>query len=323
MTYEQLVEFLQHRMSMSHIYQPLLIRCLIDAGGAATIRQLAQSFVCQDESQLRYYEQRIKEMPVRVLSRHGVIERDGQLVTLSVPQLSFVQRAHLRMLCEQRLQEYLQRRGLAVWDYRLLDDPVPDSLRYLALKAGGGRCALCGATKEMGPLDVDHIIPRSRGGRTELANLQVLCAKCNRSKRNQDQTDFRMPSDAQPSEGCPFCGPSVLGRAIEEYRSVFAIADLYPVTDGHHLVVPKRHRIDYFAMTVHERSDADDLLRYLRNKLADADPAISGFNVGANAGEAAGQTVMHAHIHLIPRRSGDNPEPRGGVRAVIPGKVSY
>jgi phosphate starvation-inducible protein PhoH len=73
MTYEQLVDFLEHRMSMSHIYQPLLIRCLVEAGGAATIRQLAQAFVAEDESQLRYYEQRIKEMPMRVLSRHGVI----------------------------------------------------------------------------------------------------------------------------------------------------------------------------------------------------------------------------------------------------------
>jgi diadenosine tetraphosphate (Ap4A) HIT family hydrolase len=226
-------------------------------------------------------------------------------------------------LTEQRLQEYLQRRGLAVWDYRLLDDPVPDSLRYLALRTGGGRCALCGATKETRPLDVDHIIPRSRGGKTELANLQVLCAKCNRSKGNKDQADFRDPIVHTPAEGCPFCGPEILAQAVQEHRSVFAIVDRYPVTPGHHLVIPKRHRVDYFTMTAQERADADDLLRYLSGKLADSDPAIAGFNVGANAGSAAGQTVMHAHIHLIPRRPGDTPDPRGGVRAVIPGKAVY
>jgi len=323
MTYEALVDFIQHRMSMSHIYQPLLIRCLLEAGGAATIRQLAQAFVAEDESQLQYYEQRIKEMPVRVLSRHGVIAREGKLITLSVPHLSFVQRARLRVLCEQRLQEYLQRRGLAVWDYRLLAGPVPDSLRYLALKAGGGRCALCGATKRDRLLDVDHIIPRSRGGRTELANLQVLCVKCNRSKGNRDATDFRPPMVDDVEKGCPFCGPSALGRAVAQHNSVFALTDSHPVSPGHHLVIPKRHCPDYFAMTVRERGDADGLVRYLRNRLVEGDGSIVGFNVGANSGVAAGQTVMHAHIHLIPRREGDHPDPRGGVRAVIPGRASY
>ncbi len=307
MTYEDLVDFLERRMSMSHIYQPLLVRCLLDAGGTATLRQLAQAFVAEDESQLRYYEQRIREMPVRVLSRHGVLAREGQLVTLSVPTLSFVQRAHLRMLCEQRLQEYLRRRGLATWDYRLLDNPVPDSLRYQALKASGGRCALCGVTKEMSPLDVDHIIPRSRGGRTELANLQVLCMKCNRSKGNRDETDFRAAAPEAPQEGCPFCGASLAARAVQDYRSVFAVPDPRPVTPGHHLVLPKRHREDYFAMTAQERADADDLLRYLRGTLLAADSAIAGFTVSTGLGTAADLSVGHARLHLIPRRHGERP----------------
>lgn len=85
----------------------------------------------------------------------------------------------------------------------------------------------------------------------------------------------------------------------------------------------KRKRPDYFAMTAQERNDADDLLRYLRGKLIESDPKIAGFNVGANAGEAAGQTVMHAHVHLIPRRQGDAPDPRGGVRAVIAGRAVW
>jgi nucleoside-diphosphate-sugar epimerase len=77
-------------MRMSHIYQPLLIRALVDAGGVATLRQLAQAFLVQDESQLQYYEKRIKEMPVPVLSRHGVVERDGQLVVLNTKALTVV-----------------------------------------------------------------------------------------------------------------------------------------------------------------------------------------------------------------------------------------
>src|SRR5262249_7778351 len=160
---------------------------LIESGGAATLRQLAQAFVVQDESQLRFYEQRIREMPVPVLLKHGVIEREGDLVRLNTDRLDFVQKARVKMICEQRLQEFVQKRGLGLWDYRLLDtDPVPDSLRYQVLAASGGRCALCGATKKDRPLDVDHIIPRSRGGTNELANLQVLCSPCNRTKGAKD-----------------------------------------------------------------------------------------------------------------------------------------
>jgi len=76
-------------------------------------------------------------------------------------------------------------------------------------------------------------------------------------------------------------------------------------------------------MTESEREDASDLLRVLKKKLEEKDETITGFNIGMNSGESAGQTVMHAHIHLIPRRRGDTPNPRGGLRGVIPEKMSY
>ncbi len=77
MSFDELVDFLEHRMQLSHIYQPLVIRTLVEAGGTATLRQLAQAFVVQDESQQLFYEQRIKSMPLRVLSKHEVVERQG------------------------------------------------------------------------------------------------------------------------------------------------------------------------------------------------------------------------------------------------------
>ena len=133
MTYQELVDFLERKMSMSHVYQPLLVRALVDAGGVATVRQLANVFLVQDESQLLYYEKRIKEMPIKVLKRHEVITTDGQLVSLTAKNLTLEQKAHIRMLCEQKLQSFVQKRGIGIWDYRLLDeDPIPDSLRFLA-----------------------------------------------------------------------------------------------------------------------------------------------------------------------------------------------
>jgi diadenosine tetraphosphate (Ap4A) HIT family hydrolase len=324
MTYQELVDFLEHKMSMSHVYQPLLVRALVDAGGTATVRQLAQAFLVQDESQLLYYEKRIKEMPLKVLRRHEVITSDGQLVSLSAKELTLQQRAHIRMLCEQRLQSFVQKRGIAIWDYRLLDEePIPDSLRFLVLKAADGRCQLCGISAKERPLDVDHIIPRSRGGKTEIANLQTLCSKCNRSKRNQDESDFRSLPHPDADPDCAFCGSDLMSKAVERNGSVFAIVDKYPVTPGHLLVIPLRHTRDWFSMTEGERRDADQLIQVLQARIRAEDKRVGGFNIGSNCGDVAGQTIAHAHIHLVPRRSGDISDPRGGVRGVIPEKRIY
>jgi ATP adenylyltransferase len=324
MTYQELIDFLEHKMSMSHVYQPLLVRALVDVGGVATVRQLAQVFLVQDESQLLYYEKRIKEMPLKVLKRHEVITSDGQLVSLTAKQLALQQKAHVRMICEQKLQSFVQKRGISIWDYRLLDDePIPDSLRFLVLKAAAGRCQLCGISAKERPLDVDHIIPRSRGGKTELANLQALCSKCNRSKRNQDETDFRSLPQQDADPNCIFCGSAFVSKAVERNGSVLAILDKYPVTPGHLLVIPIRHTPDWFSMTQGERVDADQLIRVLQARIRAEDKRVAGFNIGTNCGDVAGQTVAHAHVHLVPRRSGDIADPRGGVRGVIPEKRIY
>ena len=324
MTFDAIIEFLKTKMSMSHIYQPLLIKTLVDAGGSATIRQLATAFLSQDESQLIYYEDRIKQMPLKILGKHGIVTKNGDLVVLNTDKLTLEQKANIKMLCEHKLQEYVAKRGLSIWDHRFLDrDPIPDSLYYRVLKESGGRCALCGATKNEGPLHVDHIKPRSKGGKTEYGNLQVLCSKCNLTKGNKDETDFRQSVMPDKDPECRFCHDRVKNRVVEEHGTVQAIRDGYPVSDGHHLILPKRHTHDWFSMTENERRDADALIRILKTRLSELDETITGFNMGVNSGESAGQTIFHAHIHLIPRRDGDTPNPKGGVRGVIPGKMGY
>ncbi|MHA2068802.1 MAG: HIT domain-containing protein [Candidatus Thorarchaeota archaeon] len=324
MSFKDLVDFVQNKMRMSHIYQPLLIKSLVDAGGSATIRQLASAFLSEDESQLLYYEKKIKEMPLKVLLNRGIVKKEGELVYLNARELTYQQKAEIKMICERRLQDYVQKKGLGIWDYRLLDaDPIPDSLRYRVLKEAGGRCALCGATHKERPLDVDHIKPRSKGGKNVYENLQVLCSKCNRSKGNKDDTGFKDLLQPDTVAACPFCLDNVKPRIVEKFDTVFTIKDNYPVTKNHMLVIPQRHTPDFFSMTTKERSDAENLLMILRNNISKKDSSVTGFNVGVNCGESAGQSIFHAHIHLIPRRDGDTAIPRGGVRGVIPKKMSY
>ena len=324
MKYYELKEFIVERMRLSHIYQPLLIKTLVDLGGSATIRQLAITFLQNDESQLLYYEKRLKEMPIKVLSKHNVIKRDGDLITLEIQKLTLEQKAEIKKLCEQKMQEFIVSRGLSIWDYRLLDnDPLPDSLRYRVLKEAHGRCALCGAMKDTALLDIDHIIPRSRGGKTEYTNLQVLCAKCNRTKGNKDNTDFREIINNEFDERCLFCSKSKSDEVILENDYAFAVLDGYPVTEGHTLIMPKRHFSNYFEAMRVEINAAHELLQIRQKELREHDHLITGFNVGTNVNETAGQSVFHMHIHLIPRRKGDMHEPKGGVRGVIPSKMKY
>jgi diadenosine tetraphosphate (Ap4A) HIT family hydrolase len=320
MTYKEICDFIENKMRMSHIYQPLLIKTLVESEGISTTRKIALEFLRYDESQIQYYERVVKSMPVKVLLNHDVITKEKNQVSLNTETLSFSQRQKLISLCDSKLNEFLESRGLKLWDYRLIDNPVPDSLRYKVLKKSNFRCDLCGATKYDRPLDVDHIIPRSRKGKTEESNLQVLCSKCNRSKRNKDDTDFRDTEFVDKDKNCPFCKKI---DKVAENNSVFAMKDNYPVSEGHLLIIPYRHTENFFSMTEVERSNAMELIRVLKNQLEESDSSITGFNIGMNSGESAGQTVMHSHIHLIPRRDGDIRNPRGGVRGVIPGKMDY
>ncbi len=127
----------------------------------------------------------------------------------------------------------------------------------------------------------------------------------------------------KPYPDCPFCEDRLAGQIVDTYGYAVAILDKYPVTPGHHLILTQRHVDDYFSLSPIERNDIDHLIRILKNKIEKEDPTVTGFNLGVNIGASAGQTVFHVHLHLIPRRDGDTPEPRGGVRGVIPGKRLY
>ena len=123
------------------------------------------------------------------------------------------------------------------------------------------------------------------------------------------------------TSACPFCTLPV-ARVIDENITAIAIRDGFPVALGHTLLIPKRHTGSFFDLSEQERRDILFLLD--RAKLVlDKEFSPQGYNIGINDGMAGGQTVPHLHVHLIPRYVGDVPDPRGGVRWVIPDKAKY
>jgi diadenosine tetraphosphate (Ap4A) HIT family hydrolase len=124
---------------------------------------------------------------------------------------------------------------------------------------------------------------------------------------------------------CLFCDVQTIDRKriIAENSLAYAIRDNFPVTEGHTLLISKRHAVDYFSLVLEEVSAINLLMTEQKKLLQEFDSAINGFNIGMNCGEAAGQTVFHCHVHLIPRRKGDVENPRGGVRHLITGKGFY
>lgn len=120
---------------------------------------------------------------------------------------------------------------------------------------------------------------------------------------------------------CVFCNISHERRVVEN-ELCFAIRDGFPVSEGHTLIIPKRHVADYFDLTTEEVTAMQTMMREVKGQL-DEEFTPDGYNVGINVNEAAGQTVFHVHMHLIPRYKGDVENPRGGVRGVIPDKRKY
>ena len=329
--FKQLKQFINKEMSMSHIYQPLmLIELLKEMDGKATVKDIAQAILNKDPTQIEYFSQVVKNMVGRVLTKnHEIASKDKDVYSLIGSEyLSNKEAEELIELCEQKIAEFEAKRGESIWNHRRRGHrPISGSIRYEVLSRARGRCELCGITNEQKMLEVDHIFPKSLGGKDDLSNYQALCFSCNAAKRNTDDTDFRLFKTLyeQREENCLFCDiqSNDRKRIITENNLAYAIRDGFPVTEGHTLFIPKRHVSDYFGLVQSEVNAINLLVQEQRTFLMATDSKIEGFNIGMNCGEVSGQTVFHCHVHLIPRRKGDVANPRGGVRHIIADKGFY
>jgi len=330
--YSELYDFIQNRMRMSHIYQPVMLAELIKAGGSSTVTNIARALLGHDTSQIEYYEHITKSMVGDVLTTNNSITekiKDGRnIIGYRIPDsgdLSSSETDELISLCMDKIDEYVGKHGKSIWSHRKKSSGyISGTIRYEVLKRARFRCELCGISAGEKALEVDHIIPRNKGGIDDLSNFQALCYSCNAMKRDRDDTDFRgmAKSYDDREQGCLFC-EMPQERIIASNELCYAIRDGFPVTEHHTLVIPKRHVSGYFDLYQPELNAIHSLLDEIRTEIESLDNIVTGFNVGINSGEDAGQTIFHCHVHLIPRRKDDMENPRGGVRGVIPDKRIY
>ena len=121
---------------------------------------------------------------------------------------------------------------------------------------------------------------------------------------------------------CPFCKAESERELIASSSLSVAFYDGFPVSPGHALIIPKRHVASFFDLSKEEQQDLLNLADMVK-RIVEERYHPDGYNIGLNVGEAAGQSIFHVHMHLIPRYQGDVPNPRGGVRGVIPSKQNY
>ena len=326
MNFPDLKHFLIKRMRMSHIYQPMMLMTLLKEGGVASIETLSKKLLIEDKSQQEYYGNITRNMVGRVLNNHGIVQKDGEIFKLrNYETYTEDQRIELIQICQEKLNEYIEKRGKRIFEHRRKSAGyISGSIRYNVLKDAKFRCELCGVSADTKALEVDHIIPRNKGGTDEISNLQALCYSCNAMKRDKDSTDFRKVKESYEvrEEGCLFCEIQK-ERILDEDNLFYVIRDGFPVTDLHTLVIPKRHVETYFDLYQPELNSCNRMIQKFKQQIEKEDVSVKGFNIGINNGEVSGQTIFHCHIHLIPRREGDVKNPRGGVRGVIPNKQEY
>lgn len=298
MNFGELEHFIKKKMQMTHIYQPVMIKKLLESGNRATAEDIAKIFIDYDESLLEYYKGRVMTWPKQVLTKHGVVRYKKGVFTLVLDDVTQEQRGRLIELCDLRTDEYVDAypNRLGVKSVR---EPLSSGIRYDVLAKSKGVCAACGASPPRVSLDVDHVVPVNMGGASDPSNLQVLCASCNRDKRDRDRTNF-----VKWRKRLKFRDPSCSLCQSRPVKSNGLASVICPVHGGDALpcyaVIPKRHVGTFFDLIPAEKSHCIDLIDRIKADVTDADSAVDRFDVSFSSGITAG-TQEHCSINVVPR----------------------
>lgn len=314
MDFEELEHFIEHVMKMTHVYQPLMIKTLLESGGTATAEDIARDFLNEDKAQLEYYIAIAKRWPKITLQKHNVIKYTGRgkngRFHLLLEKITKEQRERLIELLDIKHKKHIDKVLKEPWySRRGQREHIPGQVRYDVLAKSGGVCVACGVSSLVRALEVDHIVPVNMGGDNSMSNLQALCYRCNAQKRDRDDTDFVMVLNRLKYRN-PECRACMADR-IHENSMAFAIRHGYPEAPMHSVVLPKRHTASFFALLPAEKKFCLDMIDTVKTCIIETDRGVTGFDVGFDAGPMAGDAAGHCGIHVIPRTESDKPRYTG------------
>ena len=314
MDYAELEHFIKHKMKMTHVYQPMMIRTLLESEGTATPEEIARGFLNEDRAQLEYYTLIAKRWPSTTLRKHNVVEYTGRgksaKFRLLLDHITTEQKARLVELCDLRLNEYIDRRLRMPWyNRRGTREHIPGKVRYDVLAKSGGVCVACGVSSLDRALEIDHIVPVKMGGTNDISNLQPLCYKCNAQKRDRDDTNFILVLNRLKYRD-PKCRACLSDEHLHENHMAFAVWNANHAADLHAVVYPKRHTASFFDLIPAEKKFCLDAIDDVKTRILETDKDVAGFDVGFDAGPVAGEMVGHCSIHITPRMPGDMPRYR-------------
>ena len=318
--YEELSVYIEKKMRMAAIHQPVMFMSLLINDGKRSDALMARDLLLGDEIQLEYYAQIANNMVAKGPGSHGIVKRNVLQKTFTLnrfEELSPRERKELISLCKTRIQDFQDKRDQDKKGGRS-EKYISGTLKFKILKRAKFHCELCGISADKRALEVDYIGPKNKNGREDINNYQVLCTQCNAMKWDTENTDFRLIRESfdKKETNCDFCQiPD--NRIIDENELAFVIRDNHPVAALHTLIIPKRHEHNYFLLGQAEINSCNQLMKRASESIMNEDPRVKAFNIGINNGPLAGQTILHCHIHLIPRRAGDVINPRGGIRNLM------
>ena len=199
----ELLTFLKNQMSMTDIYQPAVILHLLERDGIASKHDLSRTLSGYDNEIQEYYERILMRWPKITLTKHKVVRYEKHnaqfILNFDIADADAVEIA--KRICEEKIRDWIEKKA----SHRSTPK-IGASVRYRVLKAARGKCELCGISAKVAPIDIDHIVPRNQADSNKYVlqgkikmhvdderNLQALCYRCNRAKRDQDSTDFRQP----------------------------------------------------------------------------------------------------------------------------------
>lgn len=296
MNFADLEDFIKNKMRMTHIYQPLMIKTLLESGNTATTEKIARKFLNHDDPELDYYKKITKRWPHKTLKKHRIVSYKNDKYTLLLDDVTRKQRKKLIELCDLRLHEFIDKDPW-IKKFRELDARTASgSIRYDMLARAKGRCAACGIERSQAMFHVDHIIPHSLGGKTVPENLQVLCSRCNQEKRNRDDTDFiRWEKRMQfRRKDCIFCDPA---HQVMSNMLACAVYDVQRKNTMSSLVMPKRHVEAFSEMIPSERNLCLELVHNVQSKISSMDGSVTGFHTSFNS-----ENRDHFCISVVPIR---------------------